>query len=722
MKNLLRVFFLQLITFGCSSLQAQWVYTGGPGGGNVSCFVFTQDGSGGTAIFAGTDRGVYRSTDNGANWQSANFGLSAYGWVTALLAVPGDAGGACLFAVVFDEGVFRSTDGGLSWTPASAGLPSRRFIYSLTSVRDQTGKTILFVAFGYGGGGIYRSTDLGTNWSRVTEGLPQYIEVTSLGLCSNSAGDTAIVAGTWSGIYRSMDEGLTWEASPSGPAASFAGFVSVDTNVFVGTDYGVYLSTDCGWSWEKKSEGLPVSTNPEGHTFVRTLAGVPNDAGGTSLFAGIGGSVFVSIDTGRSWSTLNSDLPHDNLVFSMGVCDSLFFVGILQRGVFLSTDCGDTWVKRDNGIPNTYITSLAAAQVGQDSTLLFVGTWDAGILSSSDDGASWIPVNNGQLDTLVTCLAVSPNKGGGVDLYAGTGTRGVFHSSDNGESWSVMNSNWLDGTVGIYAIAIANGGTDSSQIYAGTNIGMYLSTEGGSGWTAVNNGLPAYYYDYNGARYYYLFTSLASARGPEGTDFVFVGGEYGVYRTTNHGSSWNRANEGLTDTYVKALAAFSSEGQECYVLAATPSGIFLSTDYGASWGFADSSWSSSPMSSIVTCGSNVYVLAGGGGIWKRPISQLVATDVDQNKSDLPGKFILSQNYPNPFNPATTISYELSANGFVSLKVYDVLGREVKTLVNEVKKIGRHEVQFDASGLASGVYFFRIKAGTFVSMKKMLVLK
>ncbi len=83
---------------------------------------------------------------------------------------------------------------------------------------------------------------------------------------------------------------------------------------------------------------------------------------------------------------------------------------------------------------------------------------------------------------------------------------------------------------------------------------------------------------------------------------------------------------------------------------------------------------------------------------------------------------LSQNYPNPFNPTTTIRYELSANSVVSLKVYDVLGREVKTLVNEFKPAGTYAVEFDASGLASGVYFYRIKAGVFTSMKKMLLVK
>jgi hypothetical protein len=89
---------------------------------------------------------------------------------------------------------------------------------------------------------------------------------------------------------------------------------------------------------------------------------------------------------------------------------------------------------------------------------------------------------------------------------------------------------------------------------------------------------------------------------------------------------------------------------------------------------------------------------------------------------LPLEYKLEQNYPNPFNPTTTISYELSANCFVSLKVYDVLGREVKTLANEVKRIGIYDVRFDALGLSSGVYFYQLKAGSFTDIKKLLLLK
>lgn len=89
---------------------------------------------------------------------------------------------------------------------------------------------------------------------------------------------------------------------------------------------------------------------------------------------------------------------------------------------------------------------------------------------------------------------------------------------------------------------------------------------------------------------------------------------------------------------------------------------------------------------------------------------------------VPEKFMLEQNYPNPFNPTTNISYQLPVNGNVSIKIYDVIGNEVATLVNEFKEAGRHSVEFDASGFGSGVYFYSISSGNFISTKKMILIK
>jgi len=89
---------------------------------------------------------------------------------------------------------------------------------------------------------------------------------------------------------------------------------------------------------------------------------------------------------------------------------------------------------------------------------------------------------------------------------------------------------------------------------------------------------------------------------------------------------------------------------------------------------------------------------------------------------MPAAFNLYQNYPNPFNPSTHIRFSVQGSALTSLKVYDILGREVATLVNEVKQPGRYEVTWNATGYASGVYFYRLKAGSFVQTKRMLLLR
>ena len=94
---------------------------------------------------------------------------------------------------------------------------------------------------------------------------------------------------------------------------------------------------------------------------------------------------------------------------------------------------------------------------------------------------------------------------------------------------------------------------------------------------------------------------------------------------------------------------------------------------------------------------------------------------------VPAEFALHQNYPNPFNPTTQIKFDLAEDGLVSIKIYDVMGRQLKTLVNSVKTAGYHSIQWDATnelgeGVSAGMYIYMIQAGDFVSTKKMVLLK
>lgn len=109
------------------------------------------------------------------------------------------------------------------------------------------------------------------------------------------------------------------------------------------------------------------------------------------------------------------------------------------------------------------------------------------------------------------------------------------------------------------------------------------------------------------------------------------------------------------------------------------------------------------------------------GFWEQVGGLITGIESEGNKI-IPKEFYLFQNYPNPFNPSTKIRWESPQGGLQILKVYDILGNEVATLVNEEKPAGSYEIQFDAVSLSSGVYFYKLNAGSFVSTKKMILLR
>ncbi|MCH7963038.1 MAG: T9SS type A sorting domain-containing protein [Bacteroidetes bacterium] len=113
--------------------------------------------------------------------------------------------------------------------------------------------------------------------------------------------------------------------------------------------------------------------------------------------------------------------------------------------------------------------------------------------------------------------------------------------------------------------------------------------------------------------------------------------------------------------------------------------------------------------------------AGEGFTLLKGNTELVV-DVEEIENDFITDFELNQNYPNPFNPTTTIKFQIPESSFITIKIYDVLGNEITTLINEEKPAGVYEVEFDASVYSSGVYFYNLQAGNFIDVKKMILLK
>jgi len=138
----------------------------------------------------------------------------------------------------------------------------------------------------------------------------------------------------------------------------------------------------------------------------------------------------------------------------------------------------------------------------------------------------------------------------------------------------------------------------------------------------------------------------------------------------------------------------------------------------------------SPVASSVFGGAAVnsiaasknYLYAGtASGAWRIPLAD-IATSVKSSSSQFPGEYMLYQNFPNPFNPSTVIRYQMAVGSRATLKVYDVLGREIATLVDGEQVAGAHAVTFNAAGISTGTYFYRFEAGRYSETKKFVVIK
>lgn len=130
----------------------------------------------------------------------------------------------------------------------------------------------------------------------------------------------------------------------------------------------------------------------------------------------------------------------------------------------------------------------------------------------------------------------------------------------------------------------------------------------------------------------------------------------------------------------------------------------------------------SSSSHLLVAGKAMNIQGTGSTTLTAPSTQLALRVNPLVKTSLPTEYSLQQNYPNPFNPSTVINYSLPVEGFVSLKVFDVLGREIATLVNEPLNAGVHQIEWNAGNQPSGVYYYRLQAGTFTDTKKLLLTK
>lgn len=388
----------------------------------------------------------------------------------------------------------------------------------------------------------------------------------------------------------------------------------------------------------------------------------------------------------------------------LAASDSTLFVAGYYHSLYRSTDNGDTWVNVIGEIPADTILCLASA--GGD---IFAGTTGAGIFRSADNGDTWVKSDSG----LLWGSAGDINQFANVDsgLYVAT-TAGVYFTSDRGNSW------WstIDGLRTLFIATAETTYTYTTNVLGitSTPAGLITTQDGENGAHLMVPGTSTW-------KYVGLGTHWCDAGALTAIDTtVFAGTTDGVFMYTGQDTTWVQRSNGLPEFIYDC--SFAVSDTVLFLRVGLVNGaIYASYDRGGRWSLVDDSALARSSVSTVAANKDYLFVGTEAGAWRIAIRD-VATAVNDGHPRRPDKYWLSQNYPNPFNPTTDIEYQISKLGFVTLNVYNVLGQEVASLVNGVKRPGDYIVQFDGAGLASGVYFYRLQAGGYSSVNKMILLK
>jgi len=405
--------------------------------------------------------------------------------------------------------------------------------------------------------------------------------------------------------------------------------------------------------------------------------------------------ILVSINANAQWVPSSTGMGNDKSIFSLlslGFVD--FFAGTAYYGVYRSTNVGVGWVQ--SGLSDKTVYSLALS-----GSNLVAGTNLYGVWLSPNNGSTWSQTSLSY--ETVRSLAVS-----GSYIFAGTawgtppGTGGVYRSPDNGSTWLKV-------------------GLDEKTVYALAFSGstLYAATRGYGVWQSFNNGTT---WSQTGLTNQIVYSLAVSGNN------IYAGTECnGVYYSSNSGSNWSQV--GLNGKIIYTLLLNSGKifagclkcGAGVYGAGADGSGIFLSTDNGITW-IEKNQGFTLDMTFYSLAIANTFLFAGSfaQSVWKRTYSEIIG--IKQISELVPVSYLLHQNYPNPFNPSTNIRYELPRAGNVKLVIFNTLGQEVQTLVNETQSAGIYEALWNASGFPGGVYFYRLTAGGFGETRKMLLVR
>lgn len=702
----------------------------GPKAGYVPAVAVNQNDC--DSIYAITDGNLYVTADQGHNWEHIT---AAPNGMSDIYIDPVRT--ATLYALA-SFALHKSTDAGASWTELVTS------VYSCAL--DPQHSERMFA--GSRNGTVRKSTDGGSTWADMATGSAFIVSAIAV----SHADSNTVFTGTRSdwgdypgdGVFKTTDGGLTWFPADSLLPQTDISLLVIDPvlpeTIYTGTSggmwyyaYGVYRSTNGGLSWEAANTGLPD------YASIGELKAIPGESG--SLYAAAS-SLYQSDDGGTNWTEIDLGL-NANGVSAVDFCsletDAIFIgsgYGLLKMASWYdkaalmgvapvnvdavavdpsNTDIiyagGYTIYKSENGGVSWEINNIGLGTLTQgckgividpaNTDVIYTGNYHThgNVYKSIDAAATW---DTSLADVAIKDIAIDPHgsdtiyTGGLAEPYVGA----LFKSIDAGGSWNI-----IDGSI-IQSIAIDP--VRPGVLYAGThNEGVKKSTDGGATWSFVNNGLPEPGIEVD------FFDAIAI--DPLDPDVLYCGTiGAGIYKSINGGAEWFEANSGLPYLDVRDIEIDPIRPSIVYA-GVYGYGVSRSIDGGRNWKAMNTGLPDGQAVNIEIDPVSPNIIYGccSAGLFRYESSFNPYADVEA---------ITIGNYPNPFVYGTTIEYAVAQPCRVRMKVYNVAGKEVATLVDKIQSPGRYMVSLDARNLSTGVYFIKMEFGNRTITKKCVLVK
>lgn len=716
---------------------------------------------------AAASGGLWLSDDGGANWRTTTDDLPSLA-IGAVCVVPSDPDiilaatgeGLNWSYVVFGAGIWRSTDGGESWSPTNLTHEvTDNHGFHVMEANPITG-TILAGA----NDGLWRSTDDGATWTQVKIGGDYYDVKWKPGSATRvyaAKGSDSV----GNNIKVSDDDGLTWTRAGFGqpPSSSISKtriavtdadpnviFAHYGSSVTYGT-LGIYRSVDNGVTWQARNTGLNISGGQGGYAV--TIAVDPDDAdrviaGGIKLYLSTdGGSSFTETGGGNGLGDETAvHVDHHAVVWEPGSTSNVW-VGT-DGGAWRSTDNGDNWNARDDGLITTqyYDVCLDPGDPdfimggSQDNGLNWVETADTswypstitidgmacfveplapntihseyqmgGHVRSDDRGQSWQFTSNGLTGSSIPFapLDLDPNRAG--HLY--TSTRDGIFRTDNGQDlWQFVDSHeatWIsispiDGDI----VWTVNGNTTGTPVHVTTNDGVTWIPASAYGFAVGNE------------------TKIVAHPTDSATAFVTFAGYSGVAhvaRTTDFGATWHDVSGDFPPDPANTMVIDPDDPTDWF--AGTDTGVWRSTDGGATWLPAGTGFPNVVVYDleIQRASRKLVAITYGRGTWEIDLAASTGTTLPTvpRNPDL----MLDPPSPNPVGERLFIRFASRKGGRATLNIYDVRGRLVDRVAELTTADGIiRTVEWAPTEVAAGVYFAVLRSSSGSVSRKLVVEK